>query len=181
MQAPMLQSWWYYLKSSSSLSSDSSRTSLRSPPLFPPLFWRWEKYDAILKKENALDFDDILFRAYELLRDNAEARAHFQNAWQYVHVDEYQDTNRVQYEITEQFAIAASTDGDATIASGYDHNAVAGSRDWNFVASTTTTLASETVPTATETLSMFYLANISALTEAGSYASTITYNATANF
>lgn len=82
---------------------------------------------------------------------------------------------------TEQFAIAASTDGDATIASGYDHNAVAGSRDWNFVASTTTTLASETVPTATETLSMFYLANISALTEAGSYASTITYNATANF
>lgn len=82
---------------------------------------------------------------------------------------------------SEQFAIGASTDGDASIASGYDHNAVAGNRDWNFVASTTTTLASETVPTATETLSMFYLSNISTLTEAGSYATSITYNATANF
>jgi hypothetical protein len=82
---------------------------------------------------------------------------------------------------SEQFAIAASTNGDSTIASGYDHNAVAGNRDWNFVASTTTTLASEAVPTATETLSMFYLANISSLTEAGSYATTITYTGTANF
>lgn len=82
----------------------------------------WEKYDAILKKENALDFDDILFRAYELLRDNAEARAHFQNAWQYVHVDEYQDTNRVQYEITKLLAapqnnIAAVGDVDQNIYS----------------------------------------------------------------
>jgi hypothetical protein len=82
---------------------------------------------------------------------------------------------------TEQFAIGASTNGDATIATGYDHNAVAGNRDWNFVADTTTTLVSETVPTATETVSMFYLANISTLTEAGSYATSITYNATANF
>ncbi len=82
---------------------------------------------------------------------------------------------------SEQFAIASSTSGDATIATGYDHNAVAGNRDWTFVATTTTTLASETVPTSTETLSMYYLANISALTEAGSYATAITYNATANF
>ena len=82
---------------------------------------------------------------------------------------------------SEQFAIGASTSDDATIASGYDHNAVAGNRDWNFVASTTTTLASETVPTATETISMFYLTNISSLTEAGSYTTSITYNATANF
>lgn len=82
---------------------------------------------------------------------------------------------------TEQFAIGASTNGDATIVADYDHNATAGNRDWKFVAGTTTTLASETVPTATETVSMFYLANISSLTEAGSYATAITYNATANF
>lgn len=82
---------------------------------------------------------------------------------------------------TEQFAIATISDGDTTVATGYDHNVTAGNRDWNFVAGTTTTLASETVPTATETLSMYYLANISALTEAGSYATAITYNATANF
>lgn len=82
---------------------------------------------------------------------------------------------------SEQFAIGTSTNGDATIVADYDHNATAGSRDWKFVAGTTTTLASETVPTATETLSMFYLANIAALTEAGSYATAITYTAAANF
>ena len=82
---------------------------------------------------------------------------------------------------TEQFAIAADKSGDATVASGYDHNSTPSNRDWNFVASTPTTIVSETVPTATETLGMFYLANIAALTESGAYTTTITYNATANF
>lgn len=82
---------------------------------------------------------------------------------------------------TEQFALAVDTDGDANIATGYDHNVTAGNRDWTFVASTTSAIASETVPTATETLGVYYLANVSALTEAGSYTTAITYNATANF
>jgi hypothetical protein len=82
---------------------------------------------------------------------------------------------------TEQFAMGFSTNGNTTIPAGYDHNATAGSRDWTFVASTLTTIASETAPTATETISAFYLANIAADTEAGSYSTDITYIATATF
>ncbi|MBU1075095.1 hypothetical protein KJ705_03370 [Patescibacteria group bacterium] len=82
---------------------------------------------------------------------------------------------------TEEFAMGFSTDGDTTIPAGYDHNATPASRDWTFVASTLTTIASETVPTATETISAFYLGNIAANTEAGSYSTDITYIATATF
>jgi DNA helicase-2/ATP-dependent DNA helicase PcrA len=82
----------------------------------------WERYAAILKKEKALDFDDILLTAYELLKDHPEVRTYFQNAWQYLHVDEYQDTNRVQYEIVKMLAaahgnIAAVGDADQNIYS----------------------------------------------------------------
>ncbi len=79
---------------------------------------------------------------------------------------------------SEQFAISASTDGNATIASGYARGA---NSSWNFVAGTTTTLVSETIATATETISVSYLANIANVTEAGSYSTTITYIATAVF
>jgi hypothetical protein len=82
---------------------------------------------------------------------------------------------------SEEFGFGFSTSGDATIAAAYDHNATPASRDWAFVAATTTTIASETVPTATETISAFYLSNIAANTEAGTYTTDITYIATATF
>jgi hypothetical protein len=81
----------------------------------------------------------------------------------------------------EQFCMGFSTNGNASIAAAYDHNATPGNRDWSFVAGTTTTLASETAPTATETICAFYLANIAADTEAGTYTTDITYIATATF
>ncbi|QSH39197.1 UvrD-helicase domain-containing protein [Candidatus Kaiserbacteria bacterium] len=61
----------------------------------------WKEYEARLKKEGALDFDDLLLRTYILLRDNAEIRERYQKRWSHVHVDEYQDTNRVQFAITQ--------------------------------------------------------------------------------
>jgi hypothetical protein len=82
---------------------------------------------------------------------------------------------------TEQFAIGYSASGDATVASGYDHNATAANRDWTFVAGSAQTVVSETVPTATETISAYYLANISGLTKAGNYTTTLTYIATGVF
>lgn len=81
---------------------------------------------------------------------------------------------------TEQFCLGLSTDGDATITSSYLRTAN-GTSACNFAASTTTTLVSETVPTATETLSVSYLANISGTTEAGAYSTTLTYVATATY
>lgn len=64
----------------------------------------WEEYEKILKKEKALDFDDILLTAHILLRDHRDIREHFQTCWSHIHVDEYQDTNRVQYEIVRTLA-----------------------------------------------------------------------------
>lgn len=78
---------------------------------------------------------------------------------------------------TEQFAINASTSGDSTIAAGYER----ASNNWKFVAGTTSTLASEIVATTTETISVGMLANIAATTQAGSYTTTLTYIASANF
>jgi len=66
----------------------------------------WEKYESILKKEKALDFDDLLLKTADLLGKNEAIRKHYSDIWKYVHVDEYQDTNRVQYKITRYLAEA---------------------------------------------------------------------------
>lgn len=79
---------------------------------------------------------------------------------------------------SEQFGFSIATNGDASITSGY---AYAGTPDWKFVDNTTTSIISETGPTATETFSMHYLTNIAATTEAGSYSTNITYIATGTF
>jgi DNA helicase-2/ATP-dependent DNA helicase PcrA len=82
----------------------------------------WERYEQTLKKEKALDFDDILITAHALLSTYAPARDYFENAWDYLHVDEYQDTNKVQYEIVKMLStrhgnIAAVGDIDQNIYS----------------------------------------------------------------
>ena len=82
---------------------------------------------------------------------------------------------------TEEFGMGLSTAGDASIAAAYDHNATPANRDWAFVADTTTEIVSETGPTAAETISVFFLANIAGNTEAGTYTTAITYIATATF
>lgn len=64
----------------------------------------WERYDEILKEEQALDFDDLLLKTLRLLESHAEIRAHYQTLFRYIHVDEYQDTNKVQYEIARALA-----------------------------------------------------------------------------
>jgi DNA helicase-2/ATP-dependent DNA helicase PcrA len=56
-------------------------------------------YEALLKQSNALDFDDLLLRSARLLREVPQVRQRWQNRFQYLHVDEYQDTNRVQYDL----------------------------------------------------------------------------------
>jgi DNA helicase-2/ATP-dependent DNA helicase PcrA len=59
----------------------------------------WEKYDAIIAKDKAVDFDDLLLKTARLLRENKNVREKYQSIWKYIHIDEYQDTNKVQYEI----------------------------------------------------------------------------------
>ena len=64
----------------------------------------WEKYDRALKEESALDFDDLLLHTLELLRKSGEVRSLLQHRWNYLTIDEYQDTNRSQYEIARILA-----------------------------------------------------------------------------
>lgn len=59
----------------------------------------WEKYERALREEGALDFDDLLVRTRALLRDDERVRSLLQNRWTHITVDEYQDTNMIQYEI----------------------------------------------------------------------------------
>ncbi|MBX4198078.1 UvrD-helicase domain-containing protein [Candidatus Parcubacteria bacterium] len=61
----------------------------------------WQRYEKILKKEKALDFDDLLLKTVLLLRRNKEVLERYQNIWKYIHIDEYQDTNKVQYTISK--------------------------------------------------------------------------------
>ncbi len=64
----------------------------------------WEHYEAILRAEHALDFDDLLAKTLFLLREHKSVRETLQQRFQYIHVDEYQDTNRVQFTIMELLA-----------------------------------------------------------------------------
>jgi DNA helicase-2/ATP-dependent DNA helicase PcrA len=54
-------------------------------------------YEAALRKANALDFDDLLLDAVRLFDESPETLARYHERWRYLHVDEYQDTNRPQY------------------------------------------------------------------------------------
>ncbi|HVY73073.1 MAG TPA: UvrD-helicase domain-containing protein [Candidatus Paceibacterota bacterium] len=80
----------------------------------------WLAYDAALKKDGAVDFDDLLSKPARLLRDNATVREHYQKKWRYIHIDEYQDTNSTQAEMAEMLVgkernICAVGDIDQTI------------------------------------------------------------------
>ncbi|MBX9906769.1 UvrD-helicase domain-containing protein [Patescibacteria group bacterium] len=64
----------------------------------------WARYETILRENEALDFDDLLLRTLTMLRNHEHVRIHYQERFRYIHVDEYQDTNKVQYEIMRLLA-----------------------------------------------------------------------------
>lgn len=75
------------------------------------------KYEKQLKESNALDFDDLLIKTLNLFMENDEIREYYSNRFKYVHVDEFQDTNTVQYKIIK------------ILASGYKNIFVVGDDD----------------------------------------------------
>lgn len=64
----------------------------------------YAKYEEFLKQNNAMDFDDLLHKLKKLLLTCDECRTYYQNKFRYIHVDEFQDTNKVQYEIIKILA-----------------------------------------------------------------------------
>ncbi len=61
----------------------------------------YPKYQAILKNNNALDFDDLLFETVNLLKASPQIIEKYQKQFEFILVDEYQDTNKAQYQITK--------------------------------------------------------------------------------
>lgn len=61
-------------------------------------------YQRILKENNALDFDDLILRTIELFEKNPQVLQKYQNKFQYILVDEYQDTNQAQYILTKKLS-----------------------------------------------------------------------------
>ena len=75
------------------------------------------KYQARLKDNNALDFDDIIYVTVKLLQEHEEVKQYYQRKFRYVLVDEYQDTNHMQYLLT------------SLLAGGYENVCVVGDDD----------------------------------------------------
>jgi len=64
----------------------------------------YDKYQKQLKDNNALDFDDIIYVTVKLLQEHEDVRTYYQKKFHYVLVDEYQDTNHMQYLLTSLLA-----------------------------------------------------------------------------
>lgn len=79
----------------------------------------WEKYEATLLKEKSLDFDDLLLKTANLLKNYPEVKKHYSKVWKYVHIDEYQDTNKVQYDIA---ALLAEENRNICVVGDIDQN-----------------------------------------------------------
>ena len=77
----------------------------------------YKRYQTKLKESNALDFDDIIFQTVLLLQQNEDVRVYYQRKFRYVLVDEYQDTNHMQYLLT------------SLLAGGYENICVVGDDD----------------------------------------------------
>ena len=77
----------------------------------------YQKYQTQLKENNALDFDDIICVTVRLLQEHEDVRRYYQKKFRYVLVDEYQDTNHVQYLLT------------SLLAGGYENICVVGDDD----------------------------------------------------
>jgi DNA helicase-2/ATP-dependent DNA helicase PcrA len=64
----------------------------------------YQKYQSLLNKANALDFDDILLKTLQLFEQNPAVLGQYQERFRYIMVDEYQDTNRAQYLLIQRLA-----------------------------------------------------------------------------
>lgn len=90
----------------------------------------YEAYNKALRSANAVDFDDLLLLTAQMLRHCPEVREACRHRWQYLLIDEYQDTNKAQFHMASLLAGGAATKdrGEATDA-GTTGNSTAGSQN----------------------------------------------------
>ncbi|HZY62138.1 MAG TPA: UvrD-helicase domain-containing protein [Edaphobacter sp.] len=90
-----------------------------SNPMEEKIAHIFEIYRKELLKANALDFDDLLLETVRLLKSSAEVRERYNRRYKYLMIDEYQDTNRPQYELMK---LLAGSDGNVCVVGDEDQS-----------------------------------------------------------
>ena len=85
--------------------SPEELSSQAADPILEKLAALYELYESKLRRSNALDFDDLLLKTVELFYKSSEVCEKYNERFRYVHVDEYQDTNHIQYELIRQLTL----------------------------------------------------------------------------
>ncbi len=84
----------------------------------------YQEYEAQCQRESVVDFAELLLRSYELLERNEPLRRHYQRRFRHILVDEFQDTNRLQYRWLKQFADEGREGGAAMFCVGDDDQSI---------------------------------------------------------
>lgn len=71
----------------------------------------YKEYQKRLRSNNALDFDDLIFKTVELLQNNPDVLEYYRNRFKYIMVDEYQDTNTAQFRLISTLASTVNDEG----------------------------------------------------------------------
>ena len=89
----------------------------------------YQLYEEQCQREGVVDFGELMLRSYELLRDNASIREHYQRRFRHILIDEFQDTNKLQYAWIKMLAGKGveggdASDGGAVLAVGDDDQSI---------------------------------------------------------
>ena len=84
--------------------SDAEIDKFFNTPVEKKVIEIYHDYDKMLKKNNSVDFDDLLKLPVELFKKDSEVLEHYQEHYKYILIDEYQDTNEVQYKLSRMLA-----------------------------------------------------------------------------
>ncbi len=84
--------------------SDAEIDKFFNTPVEKKVIEIYHDYDRMLKKNNSVDFDDLLKLPVELFKKDSEILEHYQEHYKYILIDEYQDTNEVQYKLSRMLA-----------------------------------------------------------------------------
>jgi len=97
-------------------------------PIRQQLVSIYSAYEAACKRAGVIDFAELLLRSLELIRDNDELRRHYQRRFQHILVDEFQDTNTIQYAWIRLLAATKNQPGAQLFVVGDDDQAIYGWR-----------------------------------------------------
>ncbi len=84
----------------------------------------YKLYEEQCQREGVVDFGELMLRSFELLRDHASVREHYQRRFRHVLVDEFQDTNKLQYAWLKMIAGQGGASGGAVMAVGDDDQSI---------------------------------------------------------